>query len=399
MDLHHYKYMDELFLGNYKMMDELDLCTDRDLAVEEVEEGTVLPYRIVGDSKRAGVVDRNGNYAALSAFEALSEVDSWGGAYQPEHVEYSNETVLYFGRFWKHWGHFLMDMVSRLWWVIENDADIKIAYDAKEEIQGVYWDFLRLLGLSEHQMIRVEKPTRFAKVIVPECSHKPGISCHVKYKKIFDIVAEKALQEFEDHGRYGGQSIYFTRRQLNLRVPLEIGEKDIERLFSEQGYLVIAPEKYSLAEQIAMIRGAKRIACLSGTLPHNMIFAKDQTELIIVRKTNKPNYRQVSVNQIRQLRVTNIDAHISLKAVGPAGPFVLDINQNVEAYFKDCYGKCSYSKIGQWFKRKVRLLWYVPVYILRNRNRNREVPLFDGKRFSTTAEAKQELFAYYIKRI
>ena len=397
--MYNYKYMDDLFLKNYIMMDQMSLCTKEDLKVEEVEEGTILPYRLVENSKRAGVIDKNGNYVSLSAFEALSEVDSWGGAYQTEDVEYSDETVLYFGRFWKHWGHFLMDMVSRLWWVIENDMDIKIAYDAKEEIQGVYWDFLGLLGISENQMIRLERPTRFAKVIVPECSNKPGISCHVKYKEIFDIVAERALQEFGDGEKYCNQSIYFTRRQLNRRISFEIGEKDIERLFLKQGYIIVAPEKYSLIEQIAMIRGAKRIACISGTLPHNMILAKDQTELIIVRKTNKPNYRQVSVNQIRQLKVTNIDAHISLKAVGPSGPFVLDINKNVEAYFKDCYGRCDYSKALQWFKRKVRLLWYMPVYILRNRKMNRQVPLFDGKLFSTTTTAKQELFAYYIKRI
>lgn len=399
MDLYNYKYMDDLFLENYKRMEQLNLCTEDNLAVEEVIEGTILPYRVVGSSKKAGVVDQNGEYIALSAFEALSEVDSWGGSYQVERVEYLDETVLYFGRFWRHWGHFLMDMVSRLWWIIENDMNIKIAYDAKEDIQGVYWEFLRLLGVSKNQMVRVENPTRFAKVIVPECSHKPGISCNVRYKKIFDIVAQKALQELEDYGKYRDKSIYFTRMQMKRRIPFEVGEKDFERLFSRQGFVVIAPEKYSLVEQIAMIRGAKRIACLSGTLPHNMIFAQDGAELIVVRKTNKPNYRQVSVNQLRKLKVTNIDAHISLKAVGPGGPFVLDINKNVEAYFKDRYGKRDYSKILQWFKRKIRLMWYVPVYILRNRKMDQQVPLFDGKVFSTTVTAKSELFSYYIKRI
>ena len=137
MDLYNYKYMDELFLENYKKMDQLDLCTEDNLTVEEVIEGTILPYRIIGNSKKAGVVNQNGEYVALSAFEALSEVDSWGGSYQIESAEYLDETVLYFGRFWKHWGHFLMDMVSWVWWIIENDMNIKIGYDAQGDIQGV----------------------------------------------------------------------------------------------------------------------------------------------------------------------------------------------------------------------------------------------------------------------
>lgn len=79
MDLYNYKYMDDLFLENYKRMEQLNLCTEDNLAVEEVIEGIILPYRVVGSSKKAGVVDQNGEYIALSAFEAMSEVDSWGG--------------------------------------------------------------------------------------------------------------------------------------------------------------------------------------------------------------------------------------------------------------------------------------------------------------------------------
>ena len=186
---------------------------------------------------------------------------------------------------------------------------------------------------------------------------------------------------------------------LKSRVPLEVGENDIEKLFKDNGFLIIAPEQFPLVEQIAMIRQADKIACLSGTLPHNMMFARDESELIIIRKTNKPNYRQVSVNQIRNLKVTNVDAHISLNAVGPSGPFIVVVNKNVKAFFTDNYGKCNYSAIRQWFIRKVRLLWYIPVYFLRNRKMNREVPIFDGNEFTTTSTAKKELFNFYVKRI
>lgn len=132
-------------------------------------------------------------------------------------------------------------------------------------------------------------------------------------------------------GKYKGECIYFTRRQLGNKIPMEIGEKEIEDLFRKNGYLVVAPEKCSLLEQIMLIRESSKVACLSGTLPHNMMFAKDGAELCILRKTNKPNYRQVDVNAIRNLKVVNIDAHISLKAVGPAGSFIVDYNQNIKA--------------------------------------------------------------------
>lgn len=399
MDGYDYKYMDELFLDNYKMMDALALCNDSELQVAEADNAVVLPCRDINGKKCAGVVDAEGKYIELSGFEALSPVDSWGGSYEiPEDIKTVDESVVYFGRFWRHWGHFLMDMVSRLWYVLEVKPDIKIVYDSKQEITGVYMELMKLLGISEAQLIRIEAPTRFTKVVVPECSHKPGISCNQRYKRIFDVAAECALK-LEGEGEYSGKKLYFTRCQLKLRLPYEVGEADFEKLFAANGYEIIAPEKHSLVEQIAMIRQADRIACVAGTLPHNMMFARDGMELTIIRKTNKPNYRQVSVNQIRELKVTNIDAHISLKPVGPDGPFILDVNSNVERYIKERGMIFKCSKLAGWFKRKGRLLWYIPVYIVRNRGKNRQVPIFDGKEFTTTDTAKKDLFRFYIKRI
>ena len=400
MDKNDYRYMDDLFLDEYKDMERLNLYNNCELEVADEKNATILTYKLSNDKKLAGVIDENGKYIDISAFEALSPVDSWGGAYELEsEPQYIPETVVYLGRFWKHWGHFLMDMVSRLWYVLDNTSSLKIAYDSKEKISGVYLEFLKLLGISENQLIRVTEPTKFYRVIIPECSHKPGISCNEKYKQIFDVVSENALLKLDGKNKYYGKSIYFTRRMLKSRVPLEVGENDIEKLFKDNGFLIIAPEQFPLVEQIAMIRQADKIACLSGTLPHNMMFARDESELIIIRKTNKPNYRQVSVNQIRNLKVTNVDAHISLNAVGPSGPFIVVVNKNVKAFFTDNYGKCNYSALRQWCIRKVRLLWYIPVYFLRNRKMNREVPIFDGNEFTTTSTAKKELFNFYVKRI
>lgn len=50
-----------------------------------------------------------------------------------------------------------MDMVSRLWLVIENDKNAKIVYDGKDEIKGIYLEFFRLLGLSTEQIICIDE--------------------------------------------------------------------------------------------------------------------------------------------------------------------------------------------------------------------------------------------------
>lgn len=400
MDYSNYKYMDSLFLEEYKAMDNLDVFSEDELRVIKVNNATVLPCKNIDGKKYAGVLDNKGKYVELSAFEALSPVDCWGGSYEiSDTIAYIDEKVMYMGRFWRHWGHFIMDLVSRLWYVVEVDKSIKIVYDANADISGVYLEFMRLLGIEENRLIRVDEPTRFRSVIVPECSHKPGISCNVRYKNIFDTVCENALMESNLGNKYADAKIYFTRTGLNLRFPLEAGEKDIEKLFMNNDYLIVSPEKYSLVEQVVMLRQAKEIACVAGTLPHNMMFANDGASLIVIRKTNKPNYRQTDVNQIRKLKVTNIDAHISPFAVGAAGPFILDVNNNVKNFFEDRNMKFKYSRFLRFWKIKGRMLWYIPLYFARNKGKKPNVPLFDGKQFSTRDTAKKELFRYYFKRI
>ena len=58
---------------------------------------------------KGGVVDENGNYVALSAIPGRVE-----GSYPVEAPEYHDEKVVYCGYLVNHWGHFLIEGVTRL---------------------------------------------------------------------------------------------------------------------------------------------------------------------------------------------------------------------------------------------------------------------------------------------
>lgn len=406
MDSVNYRYMDSLFLENYKKMESLKIYTEQPLQVKYVTDGIVLPCRVMDGKKYAGVIEKDGKYIENSRFDALSEVDSWGGSYDYDlsSVHHCKKTVIYMGRFWKHWGHFLMDLISRLWYVMEDECveqywDCKIVYDSSEDISGGYLELLQLLGINEKQLIRIDEPTQFDQIIVPDCSFKPGIMLNKKFKEMYDVIIDNALNKCDKVDIYKNRNIYFTRKNQRKKVPMEVGEADVERIFRRNGYLIIAPEQYSVVEQISMVHVAKRIACISGTLPHNMVFAHDGEELIIVRKTNKPNYRQTGIDEMRKLKVITIDAHISLKAVGAGGPFILDVNDNLKRFCWDNHYQVKCSKMKQFFFRKGRVLWYFPVWWFRNHGKNPRVPLFDGKKFGTEKGAERKLFQYYLKRV
>lgn len=397
MDAANYRYMDSLFLEGYKLLDQLPLLQEGGPALVELRDATVLPLATVEGTRAGGVVGPDGSYVGISAFDALSPVDGWGGAYACSDADAVDKRVMYLGPFWRHWGHFLMDLISRLWYVLEQEPDITIVYDGSVEPTGPYKEFFDLLGIGATQLMRIERPTRFAEVVVPECSHVPGRRVYPAFARIFDRAAEQAL-EMEGGATTQDRGIYLTRTGLGRRIPFEVGERAVEELFSDNGFQIISPEKYSLAKQIALIRGAREVACLSGTLPHTMAFAEDGARLTILRKSNKPVYRQVSVDQVRHLHVTHVDAHISPLPVGPSGPFIVDINDNVRQFARDNGLVVRRSELRQAAARKKNLLWYAPVWVARNRGKDREVPLFDGEQFTTSADAASELRAFYQKR-
>ena len=99
-------------------------------------------------------------------------------------------------------------------------------------------------------------------------------------------------------------------------------------------------------------------------MAHTLIFAKDGSKLIQIKKYPEVNYRQIEINQCRNLDVYNLDAHISPFLVRNGGPFVYDVNKNIINYANDFNLKIrNISIIKSFFIRKVYILYYLFVYL------------------------------------
>ena len=140
-------------------------------AVWRGKNATILPLRRQAEDNllfgRGGVVDENGEYVPLSGIEGRVQF-----AYPAEKKEYRDETVVYCGYLVNHWGHFLIEGVTRLWYFLENDPGVDkyvffLDENEEREIRANYREFLELLGIWEHLEI-INTPTTYREVIVPE---------------------------------------------------------------------------------------------------------------------------------------------------------------------------------------------------------------------------------------
>lgn len=102
-----------------KKMYQASFVEKQELQVWQGNNATILPLRKTAEDGilfgRGGVVDQNGEYVELSGIP-----DRVGKPYPFENPEYRDESVVYCGYLINHWGHFLMEAVTRLWYFLED---------------------------------------------------------------------------------------------------------------------------------------------------------------------------------------------------------------------------------------------------------------------------------------
>lgn len=304
-----------------------------DPVIWQGRNATILPLRKDPQLQfgRGGVVDCQGNYVPLSSIPL--RVDH---AYPFENPEYRDEKVVYCGYLINHWGHFLIEAVTRLWYFMEQDETVDkyvffIEEDSQRQIGGNYLEFLKLLKIWDRMEI-ITKPTTYREVIVPEL----GIVCRESYTpkllKVFNAVAENVVV---DPSWETPEKIFYSRSQFKKGIPYEFGFECIDNFFEKNGYTILYPEKVPLSRMIHYIRNAKVVASLSGSLPHNMLFANNGQKLEIVERLVMNDDNQTDVNRLRELDVTYIDANMPVYSVNFVGPVIMGYTEHLRQFADD----------------------------------------------------------------
>ena len=303
------------------------------LEVWHGEKATILPLRKDPELQfgRGGVVDAQGNYVELSGIP----LRVWNG-YPVENAEYRDQKVVYCGYMINQWGHFLIEGVCRLWYFLEQDASIDkyiffLDENEQREIKGNYREFLQLLKVWD-KVEFINKPITYREVLVPELA----LRCHKyyspKFREMFDIIADNVVV---DPSWKPLEKIYYSRSQFAKGQPFEFGFDMLDDFFAKNGYAILYPEKVPLSQMIYYIRNSQVVASLSGSLPHNMFFAKNGQKVEIIERCTINDDNQVDVNRIRDLHVVMVDANIPIYPIDFVGPFIMGYTPELQRFAED----------------------------------------------------------------
>lgn len=328
-----YRYMRPKKAAALKQWSDFPVEVRENPEIWRGRNATILPLRKDPGLQfgRGGVVDCDGSYVNLSAIPLRVQY-----SYPFENADYRDQKVVYCGYLIDHWGHFLIEAVTRLWYFLEHDETVDkyvffIEEGSTREISGNYLEFLKLLKIWDRLEI-ISRPTTYREVIVPEL----GIVCRQSYvpqlRKVFDAVAENVVPQPDWETP---EKIFYSRSQFAKGKPFEAGFEVIDNFFEKNGYTILYPEKVPLSRMIHYIRNAKVVASLSGSLPHNMLFANQGQKLEIVERLVINDDNQTDVNRLKELDVTYIDANMPIYTVDFVGPIIMGYTEQLEHFARD----------------------------------------------------------------
>lgn len=282
--------------------------------VTVVNEGTILPARYpsqVFDWGIGGILDESGEFVEESGMGVWHR---FGGRYEYDknNCTYLDETVIYVGPMRDHWGHFIAECSVRLWYLLENETDCRIAFCGlwfdEGKMSSKVTDVFRLLGVEKDRLLDIRKPTKVKRILIPS----PALQYdpyHFAAGKIEDFylnwserdyrcnytaefrnIFQHMIQKVEAGQYKTAEKVYYTRTGLGGKN--EIGENLIEKIFRKNGYMVVSPEKESVEAQIVIMNSCKVFASIEGTPAHNIVFARENIRQIILVKNLGKNTLQ-----------------------------------------------------------------------------------------------------------
>lgn len=259
-----------------------------------------------------------------------------------EPYETRNKTAFFLGDCINQWGHFLLESITRLYPLINNinaDYDYVFTGSPKGEFPQVY-ELLEIFGLKREQIIFIDKPTKYAKVIIPEQSNRLNGAYHKEYVDILNKIQSNVVPK-------QNKKIYLSRTKL--LYDNVFGEDVIENIFKQNGYKIIYPERLSVYEQIAYIKGAEEIAGLVGSAMHSLVFARNDIKVHILNRSCEINFPQLYINKMKNFNTSIIKADLGfLPTVCGIGPFLVGYTVYFEQFLKQNNYKINLKRLNNF---------------------------------------------------
>jgi len=232
---------------------------------------------------------------------------------------------LFLGHYHFHFGHFLLETVSQLYFYkyfsshidniiflpfTENPNRRKI--DASSS--GFQQACLKGLNIDQKKILICSENLVFDEIIIPERmfeinnTYNPVIS--EVYRKIKNKYSTKSkfkiFSSKINHKRIFLSRVNFDRKGGKGRVS-QRKSREIENIFRNNGYTVISPEEISFQKQINLVSNAEYIAGIEGSALHLSLFMNKGSTCISINSSDSRENPNIKLcNDVQQINTIQL---------------------------------------------------------------------------------------------
>jgi capsular polysaccharide biosynthesis protein len=232
----------------------------------------------------------------------------------PRELHRIDRPIVFSGHLPKHFGHFLLESLGRLWIYLERDVE-GVAFAHTRPYFHLHERELLQAALrgSAAPLLELDRPTVLSEAIIPEQALVLGGMIHPVMAAVYDRIREAlvGLDVVPD-----ARPVFLSRSRLPRGRRRTLGETALEQRLADEGVRILHPQELPLADQIAAVAAASTVIGLYGTALHLTAFRPSVGRTITIG----PRSEVVIQRQIEELRGSAYEHHWGLLPVHPRIP-------------------------------------------------------------------------------
>jgi capsular polysaccharide biosynthesis protein/predicted O-methyltransferase YrrM len=261
-------------------------------AIEAHNDVTYVPYA-AGDAW--GIFSQDGRAVEATVDlhgpdgTAQNQILQWHGVVPPDA---DDQLYVYAGAINLHYGHFLINTLSRLWpMAVEVPAGRLLFHGPGEPAEWFAVPFIgeifAALGVTPDRIAVFDAPVQIKTLYVPRTSFQEQRFVHRIYADLTHQIGANLLRGRAP--RPGLPPVYLSKTSLDAGVGRVLNEAEIESRLSERGVEIVRPETLPLVEQIALFIERPAVLGTTGSGFHTSIFVASRAKLLVLSTIPGPN--------------------------------------------------------------------------------------------------------------
>jgi capsular polysaccharide biosynthesis protein len=212
--------------------------------------------------------------------------------------------AIYLGSLIHHFGHFLLEILPRLWGLERTRAEVAYFHGWRgfwREPPGFILETIRAVAGREIEVRLIEQPTRFDRIWAPDPLFRIGGRASPEFAAWCQGFAARVASEIAPEAP---ERIYLTRSRLGERKRRLRGEEEIEEVFSKRSFAIVSPETLPFFEQVRLMRSCRVLAGCEGSALHQAMFMPRGSA--VVSLDLRTNGNQFAIEAMQQHRALHL---------------------------------------------------------------------------------------------